>query len=259
MSWSSRRRSVIVFILVVLLGGLAFWHYAPQLFKAPSCTDGKRDGDEVGVDCGGSCVNFCASQVQSPTVLWSRAFKVADSVYTAVASIENTNSAAIRSLPYEFRLYDAQGILVARVDGTALVPPSGSYAVVETGIQTGTATVVSTTFTFGNATVPWVRIDPAVASLRVTTSNISLDTTGPIPKLAATLTNPSPTAILRNLNVAAILYDANGNAVTASKTFIPSIGPQGSTSVVFTWPQALSAPVVRYDIIPVIDVFATSK
>jgi hypothetical protein len=27
--------------------------------KSPSCTDAKRDGDEVGIDCGGTCAQKC--------------------------------------------------------------------------------------------------------------------------------------------------------------------------------------------------------
>ena len=259
MSWSSKRQIIIVFILLILIGGAAFAHYRAKIFVPPTCTDGKMDGTEVGVDCGGSCTNFCSSQIKMPTVLWSRSFKVATSVYTAVASIQNQNDAAISAIPYEFRLYDDQGIYVARVDGTALVPPSGNYAIVETGIQTGNAVIGSTTFEFGTASVPWVRIDPDIEKLRLGTSNISLDTSGTIPKLSATLTNSSPTVTLRNIRVAAILYDVNGNAVTASKTFIPSVGAQQAAPVVFTWPQPITTPIVRYDILPVIDVFATTK
>ena len=259
MSWSSKRQIIIVLILLVAISGTAFVHYRDRIFVAPTCTDGKMNGTEVGVDCGGSCTNFCSSQIQLPIVLWSRSFKVAPSVYTAVADIQNQNTAAISAIPYEFRLYDPSGVYVGRVDGTALVPPSGNYAIVETGIQTGNASVASTTFEFGKASVPWVRIDPSIAKLRIDTSKISLDTSGTIPKLSATLSNTSPTIALKNISVAAILYDANGNAITASKTFLPQIATQGSAQVVFTWPSAITTPVVRYDILPVIDVFATGK
>ena len=259
MSWSSKRQSFIVLLIAVILGGMVFWHYTPVIFANPSCTDGKQDGTEVGVDCGGSCSNFCSSQIKDPTILWSRSFKVAPSVYTAVASIENENDAGNQSMPYEFRLYDANGIFVSRVDGTAIIPPSVSYAIVETGIQTGNADVASTTFVFGKPAHPWMHIDPNVEKLRLSTSNINLDTTGPVPKLSATLTNSSPTAFIRNTTVAAILYDANGNAITASKTFVPSIAAQGTYPVVFTWPEPIATPVVRYDILPIIDVFTSTK
>ena len=203
-------------------------------------------------------MNLCSSQVKAPTVLWSRSFKVADGVYNAVASIENQNDAAIAAIPYEFRLYDDKGIFVARVDGTALIPPSGSYAIVETGVQTGLAAIGSTTFEFGNPSMSWMRIDPKIESLRISTGDIQLDASGTIPRLTATLTNPSPTATLRNITVAAILYDANNNAITASKTVLANIPPQGSQPIFFTWPKPIITPVVRYDIVPIINVFTTT-
>lgn len=259
MSWAARRQFVIVSILLLITGGLVFWYYAPVIFVQPSCTDLKQNGDEVGVDCGGVCTNFCASQIKSPTVLWSRAFKVADSVHNAVAYIENQNGAGSESLPYEFRLYDEKGVFVARVQGVAVVPPSGSYAVVETGIQTGTANITSTTFEFGKSTAPWMRIDDEISKLRLSSSSIALDTTGVVPRLSATLTNTSPTTTLRDVSVAAILYDASNNAITASKTFVSEFAPQTSQAVFFTWPKAIATPVVRYDILPTINVFTSSK
>jgi hypothetical protein len=162
-------------------------------------------------------------------------------------------------MPYEFRLYDEKGVFVARVQGSAVIPPSGSYAIVETGIQTGTANITSTTFEFGKSTVPWMRIDGEISKLRLSSSNIALDTTGVVPRLSATLLNASPTTTLRGVSVAAILYDANNNAITASKTFVPEFVPQTSQSVFFTWPKAIATPVVRYDILPTINVFTSSK
>ena len=87
---------------------------------------------------------------------------------------------------------------------------------------------------------------------------MSLDTSGTIPRLFVTLGNPSPTVTLRNIATTAVLYDANDNAITASKTFLESIPPGGSVPVVFTWPKAIATPIVRWEITPVIDVFTTT-
>ena len=256
MTWASRRRLLIVFILVVAVGGISFWHFSPVLLKAPTCTDGKQDGDELGVDCGGTmCTDMCSSQITLPTVLWYRSFPVTDTVYNAAASIQNTNNAGTRAIPYEFKIYDKNNILLARRDGVALIPPLGNYVIVETGIQVGTTPVGSTAFTFSSTPVVWERIPDAVSRLRVTSSNTAFDTTGVVPRLSAMLTNASPTATLNNTSVSAVLYDANDNAVNVSKTVIPTLGPGASANAVFTWPQTLPSSVVRFDIIPVIDVF----
>ncbi len=256
MTWANRRRLFIVLILVVVIGGLSFWHYSPSIFVLPTCSDNKQNGDEVGVDCGGSmCTNLCTSQIKIPTVLWQRSFPVTSSVYNAAAYIVNKNDAAARAIPYEFRLYDANNLLVARRDGVALVPPLGRYAIIETGIEVGLAKVARTTFDFSATPVVWEHIPAATEKLFTTTTGITLDATGTIPRLNALLNNSSPTATLNNTFVAAILYGADDNAVNVSQTLIQTLSPLASAPIVFTWPSAFVTPVVRYEIIPVIDVF----
>ncbi len=256
MSWSARRRFLILAIVIVVIGGLAFWHYSPVIFQAPTCSDGVKNGDELGVDCGGSmCSNLCQSEVSAPVVLWSRSFIVAGNVYNAAAYIENKNDAAVQSYPYEFRLYDAKGILIARRDGTTVVPPLGRYAIIETGIDAGTGVVTRTTFEFTSAPVTWYHVPTPVENTRLVTSKMAFDTSAPVPRLSATLTNPSTTIALEDTMVAAVLYDANDNAVNVSRTIVSHLNQRASVPVVFTWPTALTAPVVRYEILPTIDVF----
>lgn len=258
MSWATRRRLLILFVLLVIIGGIVFWRKADTIFMAPSCSDGLKNGDESGIDCGGTmCSTLCTSQVSEPTVLWKRSFAVTDDVYNAVAYIENKNAAATRAIAYEFRLYDANDILAARRTGVTVIPPLGRYAIVETGIQSGTATVAYTAFSFSSVPAKWERLPAQIASLRLTTGAATLDETGPFPKLTALVTNPSPTIELSNTIVAAVLFDANDNAVNVSRTLIPSLPGQRSAPVTFTWPRKLSAPVVRYEILPIVDVFHT--
>ncbi len=257
MSWASRRQLIGLSIIILALGAGLFAYIQPRVTVAPTCFDLEMNGSESGVDCGGSCINFCTNEITEPTVLWVRPFAVTDSVHTAMAMIENRNAAAQIALPYEFRLYDAKGIFVARAQGVAMIPPSGRYAIVETGIQTGRAEVVSALIEFGQPKQPWKRIDPKIEELRVSTGGISLQSEGPIPRLFVTLSNPSPTVTFRNIATIAVLYDVNGNAVAGSKTSTSILYPGASREVVFTWPRPISVPIVRYEIIPILDVFST--
>ena len=258
MSWAIRRQIIGALIILAALGAGIFAYVHPRVTVAPTCFDLEMNGNEDGVDCGGTCINFCSSQISTPTILWTRPFAVTDSVHTVMAMIENRNSAGQIALPYEFRLYDEKGVFVARAQGTAIIPPAGRYAIVETGIQTGKATVVSAAIEFGKTTTPWKRIAPEIEKLRVSTSDISLQSDGTIPRLFAKLSNNSSTVTLRNISTAAVLYDTNGNAVAGSKTFTSSLAPLSSRDVVFTWPRPIPVPVVRYEIIPVVDVFSTT-
>ena len=259
MSWSFRRQLIIIFLLLFVFSTVVFAYLYPIIFRAPSCSDGKKNGDETGVDCGGGCINLCTAETKNPTILWERSFLITEDVYNAVAYIENQNPAGISELPYEFRLYDTKGLFITRVDGVAIVPPSGRYAIVETGVKTGNAVVGTTTFEWKPATVPWTRIDPKISSLRVKTSDTSLVMTNSVPKLFTTISNTSPTIVLRNINVVAILYDVNNNAISVSKTYVHDLAPDVKLPIFFTWPKMFSSTVVRNEILPVIDIFSTKE
>jgi len=52
--------------LDISIGG-GWWRFVMQKQGvAPTCTDGIQNGDETGVDCGGSCPNACLSQIDFP-------------------------------------------------------------------------------------------------------------------------------------------------------------------------------------------------
>src|SRR5574343_394328 len=104
-SWSSRRKIIFLSILggfvalLVAVPAFFLWH------ETPTCFDSKQNGDEAGVDCGGSCRLLCSFDAISPNVLWTRSFRVAPGVYSAVAYVENHNitSSAV-AVPYVFKL-----------------------------------------------------------------------------------------------------------------------------------------------------------
>lgn len=260
MSWAARRRLIIVLLIFIVLSGFAFYKIYPIVFKPAMCTDNEQNGTELGVDCGGICTNLCTTQVKIPNVLWARSFQVAGDVYNAAAYIENKNNAGTRAIPYEIRLYDKDGIFVTRTQGLAMIPTQGRFAIVETGIKVGaTSSIGRTTFEFSPKPVLWEKIPEADARLVVLTNNSSFDDSGVIPKLTTTASNPSSTVGLNDTVFAAILYDKDDNAINVSRTIIPKLAPQEKKQISFTWPNQLTATPVRFDILPIIDVFHPEK
>src|SRR3989344_6201594 len=69
MSWAAGRRFIILCIVgAVVIAFLAAISIA-TFYKSPSCSDGKQNQDETGVDCGGSCAYLCKAKKPTPTVL----------------------------------------------------------------------------------------------------------------------------------------------------------------------------------------------
>ena len=54
--------------VVVVLAGIIFSIFWSVFYRAPTCNDRVQNGDEKGIDCGGSCKNLCTSDALTPVV-----------------------------------------------------------------------------------------------------------------------------------------------------------------------------------------------
>jgi hypothetical protein len=255
MSWALKRQIFYVFVLIAFFAVLGFLIIYPKLNKAPTCMDGKQNGLETGVDCGGSCALACIADVEKISVLWARAFRVVPGRYNAVAYLENKNPAAVvKKIKYRFRFADEDNIYIGKREGETYVPPSGKFAVFEPAIGIGNSIPVYTTFEFSEVPV-WVQISEEKASqLKVFAKNIELVDQDTAPKLSATLKNNS-LFMIPEVNVVAILYNEKGNAISASRTYVDLLRGEEEVDLNFTWPEPIIGKVIAKEIIPMFDMF----
>lgn len=254
MSWAGRRQFTYFSIFALFVGGILFLILYPVFHKAPTCMDGKQNGTEKGVDCGGSCQLYCPFEVSKPIVLWSRAFHVAGTSYNLLAYIENQNkSGAVYQAPYEFRIYDTNNKLIGRREGTTFIPPNQRYAIFESRFDAGTATPRSTTFSFVGDLV-WVKKEPVLTTLPLKVDRILIGDDTTSPSLSARLVNES-VYNLPEFDVITILYDEMKNAIAVSKTHTSGIESNTSIQITFTWPLPFSATPITKDVLPQINPF----
>ena len=219
------------------------------------CTDQKQNGDESGVDCGGSCAIACKAELDDISVLWSRAFQVVPGRYNAVAYLENQNeNVAVQKINYRFRFADKDNVYIGKREGSTYVPPASRFAVFEPAIGIGNSIPVFTSFEFTEEPV-WMQVsEEKVTQIKVLVSEISLETPDTLPHLSAKLKNNS-LFVIPSLDVVAILYDASGNAVSASQTYIDRFFGEEERIINFTWPEPLPGEVIATEIIPLFDIF----
>lgn len=255
MTWALRRQILYILILVLFFGGIAFSIIYPKLNKAPTCTDGKQNGAETGVDCGGMCAKACLEQTDDVSILWSRVFKVVPGRYNAVAYLVNHNkNTAIEKINYRFRFADANNVYIGKREGSTYVPPTGNFAVFEPAIDLGSSVPVFVNFEFTQAP-NWVFVsEDKVNQMKTEVLHINLADPTTTPKLSATIKNNSLFTI-PDINVIAILYDSSRNAVSASRTYVEALNPEESKDVYFTWPEPFSSTVVAKEIIPIYNIF----
>lgn len=229
--------------LVGALAVLFVFIYVPFLlfwYEAPTCFDGKQNGDETGIDCGGSCSQICRNDSTDPVVMWSRVFRVVPDVYSAVAYLENSNpTSEAPYAEYEFVFYDENGNEIERKTGATFIPQGRQFAVYEGTLRFPDKQPERVTFSFTN--IPRWR-DGTFNTKDIAVRNKALLREETAPRIEATVANQSNN-YLDEAELVAIVYDALGKAVHASRTVVEDLRPNESEQVIFNWPMKFETSV----------------
>lgn len=246
MSWSGKRK---LGYLGAFVGAIALFAGVPvffSIYERPTCEDGKMNQGERGVDCGGPCAQLCSADYTSPRIFWTYQTRVVPGVYNVMAYGENPNqSVGAENVPYSFKLYDAEGLLVAEKKGRGSIPPGGKFALFEGGIQTGKREPVRATVELLSS-LEWV-LSRAYTSLRTLSIDVSSGDTGT--RAEARIKNEYINTTITEINAVVILYDAEGNRVAFSKTRVESIAPGETQTLYFTWPETVADQVVKTELV----------
>lgn len=256
MTWALKRQILYFLGLAIFIFGMIYVVFYPEFHKAPTCTDGKKNGDEVGVDCGGSCAIACSIQTSDVALLWTRSFKVVDGRYNAVAYLENQNkNAAVYNIHYRFRFADKDNLYIGSREGETFIPPNSKFAIFEPAVDVGHAVPVFTTFEFTEKPT-WIQVPfEKLSQLKLSVLDSSFSSEENIPRLSTSIKNNSLFDI-PSIKVVAILYDASGNAIDMSSTMIEKIKPNQTLPVSFTWRTPTEVTVIKKEIIPMFNIFS---
>jgi hypothetical protein len=251
-TWATKRKveyvSVVFAVLILFVGLPAFLYF----YKPPTCFDGMQNQDEKGIDCGGICKKLCQSDFLPAVVLWTDFEKVAPGLYNVAAYIENPNiNAAAANVPYQFSVFDGEGVLIIQVRGLVTIPANRNTLAFVGAVDLGKRKPSKGGITFSFLQPPlWHVSHDGLAKLLVADKKYNEDSLAS--SLQVTLKN---TGLLpfTNVSVFSILADADGNHLAFSKTFMDQIVPGGQVVAPFTWPFSNGGKVVSQEILPFID------
>lgn len=248
-NWSANRQlkfgSIFILAVLIILGVPTYFIF---FNKTPTCFDGKKNQNELDVDCGGICQRACMQEViAEPIVLWSRAFKVSEGKYNLVAYVQNANVQYIADpAEYSFKVYDKDNVLIGLREGKVGVPPVKSYPIFEQTFDAGERIPTKVLFQF-NSKLNWKKYEAMSPEIKVSEPTVTGTTTNP--RIDAKIIN---TTLNRfdNIEVVSIVYGANDNAIAASRTFVKVLGSRSQEPVVFTWPNTWPEAPTKIEIIP---------
>ena len=215
MRWASKRRLIylgIILIPIILIGLIWFFSSRPE----PTCFDGKKNGNEVGIDCGGICEKVCQELALPVAILWTQEVHIIDDVYHVVANMENPNRGLeAYNAPYIFKLYDNKGLLIYERKGRGYIPSNQQFYIFESGLRVGNRTPTRATFEYAQSPY-WERAKNK--EIKMSASEIVLENK----RLEAVLKNKTLDDA-KNVKLVAVLFDRDENIVNASQTVIDSL------------------------------------
>lgn len=229
MSWQLRRQMVaVVFVTMVaaVLVGWIIYFFA----IAPSCTDGRMNGNEERADCGGSCSPCLDVTVRDPVVVWTRLFALGENTYDVASYVKNENLRSGGTLSYTLALLDEGGNTLVERKGSVILRPSAATVLYAPSLV---SEKVPARATVTLSLASWEYQQPeqvGVVSAGFTT------TFDPVPSLAVKLRNQTYVESVP-VEVTALLLDAAGNVYALSRTIRGSIAGGATDEAVFTWPR----------------------
>lgn len=244
MMWALRRRAITFFVIVVILVSPFFYFYGKyksnQVF---TCTDNRQNGDEAGVDCGGSCVRMCKEDVKPLVVDWSAPVKVTDDVYHMAALVENRNLFALPKINYKLSMYDKDNLLISERTGSTYVPANTSFIISELLIPIGKRVPKLVFIKFEEASF-WQAVDlrQTTSFLKVTEPQWEITDIGS--RLSATIKNTERVE-MRDIEATAVAFDSNDNVIALSTTIIDRLDQSQEAPLIFTWPSVIRPEKTR--------------
>ncbi|MBU1179132.1 hypothetical protein KKB69_02265 [Patescibacteria group bacterium] len=247
LDWRAKKKLHFFLLALIVVGGAVLFLLYLSWPKA-TCSDGRQNQQEDGVDCGGPCVP-CVVNPKDVVVLWSRVFKTSEGVYDAAALVENPN--LFYGLPffkYTFKIYDSDNVLVAVKEGQTFLNPHDKFLIFANDIKTGQRQAARSFVEIENLSV-WKYLGESKSTIVISEKSFS---NTPFPFLRARLLNQSPFSI-KEIQAAAVLYDENENAVAVSSTKLDFIEAEGSQDAFFTWSYPFAVEPVSNKIFTRVD------
>lgn len=247
MSWAGRRRAVIIFIAALVALAALLILFFSIFYEVPTCTDGKQNQGETGVDCGGGCARLCAFEVQSvPSVRFVRALHPQPGRVDVIAYVDNPNvNAESKNAQFLLEVYGTNQLLIAKRTIKVDLPASMTVPVYLPDVARGEA--AQSFLTPVPESTSWYVAGEREVLPKV--ENVIVNE-GAQPRITATLTNPLA-RVFYDTTLVATAFDVQGNVLAASQTLVAVLPSQGSTPIVFTWNAPFASTVARVEILPV--------
>jgi len=224
-----RKTKQIIFGLIILtIFSLFGWGIYSFVKPAPTCFDGIKNQNETDVDCGGPCVS-CDLKSLKPIQVgqgWPKWFRTTPSTSGIIAEIYNPNPDwGAWNFLYKFEIKDQFGSVLKTIEGKSFIYGGELKYLIEPRVDVEVGKIASANLVISNP--QWAK------SSDFPEPNIEIQDTktekSDMLYVEGKVINRSESD-LKNLSVYALVYNKDGQFLSASKTIVDSV-PKFSSSV----------------------------
>ncbi|OGN01172.1 MAG: hypothetical protein A3B91_05280 [Candidatus Yanofskybacteria bacterium RIFCSPHIGHO2_02_FULL_41_29] len=245
----------VVFLAVFFL----FGYGTRQLTQpTPTCTDGAKNGEEEGIDCGlFACQNYCEPDLDPPKVVSTELIEAGDNDYDFVAEIVNPHKDfGASEVTYELTLSNGGGTTLTKREGIFYILPSQTKYLIITFITTE-KNILRTEFKIKSA--KWQKIESLEGmNLIVRNQQYKTSSDGRLNTLDATIFNDSDFEF-ESVDVGVVLRNSKKDIIAVNKSEIRTFLARSERHFRVTWPFSIGGEVVSIEIKPVTNLFENSN
>ena len=265
MTWREKRKNLFITIIILIIISFLAYKIYPYFNVAPTCVDKKQNGNERGIDCGGSCRTVCPLDVLPFEVKFSRILKVEDNIYDIVALVDNKNSdknIVDGNIDYIFNVYDKAGEIVKTITSSTTIPLGQVFPIIlqNVNINFGNSgnDVNKVTLNILNNKSWQVENSIYANNFFKVISKDFIQNKNNISQLTVSVKNVSKVNFI-NVPVKVILYNKDGNIIAVNDSFLESIDSGNSKDVIFTWRTPLDISDPKIDVYTIVTPYTVIK
>lgn len=229
------KRLIIIFIVLSILASIGFLIYWKNF--RPTCFDGKQNGREEGIDCGGPCIKVCKEEfVFEKIEIKELEFVEEGGKYDVVARLHNPNPGhGLEKLDYKFILYNNEEEVGSRQGETYILPSEEKY-VVEAGLEINARPLrVELELKEGEPQ----KFSETYPKLEVVNERHSYpEESGKYFQTRFQIVNRS-TYDFEVIDLTVVVRSEDGEIIALNKGYINSMVPQGVRDHEFFWPREI--------------------
>lgn len=244
------KRAIIAFIYIGVLLLFFVGVFFAFFYEQATCTDGKQNQDETGIDCGGRCSEYCLADLASQPLLIEETELLPYTATSsdAISTVTNKNTrAALKSAKFTFTVYDQSDSIVDQESGTFSLLPLESHTLSVFGLPVNKNAGARVEFTVTNE--EWVALTDFTEApdIRIVNQQFSLlSGEAGFAEARGLVQNRSPYDT-RTLTVIVIPRDATGKALSVNKTTLNTVLSGEERDFRLLWPQSFTGTVARTD------------